>query len=648
MPDWFHGGTASDAVESESAFLQIRYFSMMSRILKLEPTVVNRIAAGEVIERPASVVKELLENGIDALASRIKVEIRKGGKESIRVSDNGRGIHPDDLELAVTSHATSKISTSEELFRVHTLGFRGEALASIAAVGRFRIQSRQKDSLAGSEISVDCGRMEQPKPCGCPPGTMVEIEQLFMATPVRRKFLKADGTEFAHIAEQFLKLALAHPRIHFELIHNGKIVHDFPPVENLTDRVAAIHGREFVEEMIPIEAQSGELRIWGYVADPSHSKANRKGQYLFLNGRWIQDRSLQHALGEAYRGLLMVGRYPVTFLFLEVPAAMVDCNVHPTKIEVRFRDPQQVYRLVLSTLRKAFLASDLHAQLQLGGTQTPAGLQPTVNPAAQAELQRELVDWANNELTISIANDNARGFTPPSFAVASAGAEADPEDHSFRFDSANDSSSQMSHDGRSPTSAPPTDLALKVMQVHDCYLVVETENGLTVIDQHALHERVMFQQMRKKMESGRLESQKLLIPETVDFSPEEKAKLLENTELLKQLGFEISDFGGATVAITSHPSLLRKTDLAEIIRDLAETFFEGGQKPAQHDILEELLQMMSCKAAVKAGQRLSIEEMESLLAQRNLVDHSHHCPHGRPTALHLSRMELDRKFGRLG
>lgn len=620
----------------------------MSRIRKLESTVVNRIAAGEVIERPASVVKELLENSIDALASRIKVEIRKGGKELIRVSDNGRGIHPDDLELAVTSHATSKISSSEELFRVHTLGFRGEALASIASVGRFRIQSRQSDSLAGVEIVVDCGRMEESKPCGCPPGTIIEIEQLFLTTPVRRKFLKADGTEFGHIAEQFLKLAIAHPQTHFELIHNGKIVHDFPPADDLTDRLALVHGRDFIEDLIPIEAQSGEMRIWGYVADPSHHKSNRKGQYLYLNGRWIQDRSLQHALGEAYRGLLMVGRYPVTFLFLEIPPAMVDCNVHPTKIEVRFRDSQQVYRLVLSTLRKAFLESDLHARLQLGGHRTPAGLQPTVNPAAQHQLQRELVDWANNELTISIAHDNAKRLNPPSFEADPVREHDDAEETSFRFDSAIDFSSQDSSEWRGESQSPSTDLALKVMQVHDCYLVVETENGLTVIDQHALHERVMFEQMRKKMESGRLETQKLLIPETIDFSPEEKAKLLENSDLLKQLGFEIEDFGGPTVAVTSHPSLLGKIDLAQLIRDLVETFFDAGQKPSQHDILEELLQMMSCKAAIKAGQRLSVEEMETLLAQRHLVDHSHHCPHGRPTALHLSRIELDRKFGRLG
>ena len=369
-----------------------------SRIQKLSASVVNKIAAGEVIERPASAVKELLENSVDALATRIEVDVAQGGAELIRICDDGEGIHPEDLELAVTSHATSKIADADDLFRVHTLGFRGEALASIAEVSRFRIRSRPRDEPQGTELDVECGIVKEPRPCGCPPGTTIEIRQLFLNTPVRRKFLKSPQTEFAHIVEQFTRIALAHPRLHLVLRHNDRLVHELPATGQLIDRLELFLGSELARSLIPVESEHDGVRLWGYVAHPSQSKATRKGQYLFLNGRWITDRSLQHALSEAYRGLLMVGRYPIAFLFLEMPSDLVDVNVHPTKSEVRFQDSQRLYRQLLSTLRTRFLGMDLDSVLSVGAR--GPGVQPTPQPDAAETLraQQELAAWAKDQL----------------------------------------------------------------------------------------------------------------------------------------------------------------------------------------------------------------------------------------------------------
>src|SRR5436190_8524188 len=402
--------------------------SDMPRIAQLSPHVVNKIAAGEVIERPASVVKELLENSVDSLATRIEVEIGSGGMELVRVVDDGEGIHPEDLTLAVASHATSKLREADDLFRVQTLGFRGEALASIAEVSRFKIRSRRHDLPTGVELEVDSGVHGPVRECGCPAGTTIEVRDLFASTPVRRKFLKQPSTEFGHISEQFTKIALAHPRLHLVLRHNDRVVYELPAAEKLLDRIGLFFGADLAEHLIWVKSEFEKVRLWGYVGHPSQSKATRKGQYLFLNGRWITDRSLGHALAEAYRGLLMVGRNPVTFLFLEMPADMVDVNLHPTKAEVRFRESQKLYRQLLSTIRTKFLRMNLNSELQVRPAQPayqpgqmlqgqfgqqrmmtpvlqPPMLQPIaprvdpvrVDPERQRELQNDLVSWVKEQ-----------------------------------------------------------------------------------------------------------------------------------------------------------------------------------------------------------------------------------------------------------
>ncbi len=346
----------------------------MGVIRQLSSAVINQIAAGEVVERPASVVKELLENAIDAQATRIDLSVERGGKDLVRVADNGQGMAPDDLVLAFEPHATSKLADAEDLFRIRTLGFRGEALAAIAEVAKLRCQTRQAGAAEGSELLIEGGVFGPVKNCGCPPGTVMEVRNLFYNTPVRRTFLKSDMTESGHVADMFSRIALAHPEIHMTYRSGNKVVYDLPPAPGTRERIATFFGRELAESLLWVEGQLDDIQLWGYVGHPSQSRSTAKGQFLFIAGRYVRDRSLAHALNEAYRGLLMVGRMPVAFLHLEIPPEEVDVNVHPTKIEVRFRDSHRVYSHLLSTLRQTFLKSDLHSRLQ--AAQEPATAEP--------------------------------------------------------------------------------------------------------------------------------------------------------------------------------------------------------------------------------------------------------------------------------
>ncbi|MCU0979112.1 MAG: DNA mismatch repair endonuclease MutL, partial [Pirellulaceae bacterium] len=370
----------------------------MADIRLLSPSVINKIAAGEVIERPASVVKELMENSVDAGARRIDVAVEKGGTELVRVADDGGGIKADQLLLAVASHATSKIAGADDLFDVRTLGFRGEALASIAEISQFLIRSRPRAEEAGAQLEVRGGQAGSIVPCGCPVGSVIEVRQLFFNTPVRRKFLRATQTEMGHVTEAFIRIALVHPQIHFTLQHNDRPVYDLPAVDSWRERILTFFGGEIGQALIPVASDDGKVRLTGYVADPNYSRANNRMQYLFLNGRHIRDRSLQHALGEAYRGLLLSGRSPIAFIRLEMPADLVDVNVHPTKLEVRFQDGGRIYSQLLSALRQKFLSTDLTARVK------PAPLPADTDPAGALDQTRaaqhrdELVQWAQGQL----------------------------------------------------------------------------------------------------------------------------------------------------------------------------------------------------------------------------------------------------------
>jgi len=650
----------------------------MPTIQLLSPSVVNKIAAGEVIERPASVVKELLENAVDAGAARIDVVLEKGGSEFIGVVDNGCGIAAEELPLAVASHATSKIRSADDLFSVTTLGFRGEALASIAEVSRLLVRSRTAEAESGAELEVVGGSLQAITPVGCPVGTVVEVRNLFFNTPVRQRFLRSPQTEMGHAIEALTRIALAYPRVHFTLSHNGRLVHDLPPTPDLRTRIAAFFGEELADDLIEIESESGGVHLSGFVANPMHSRATSRMQYVFLNGRAIRDRSLQHALTEAYRGLLLTGRQPICFLRLEMPAAMVDVNVHPTKQEVRFQDSGKLYSQVLGTLRTRFLTTDLTAR----GNSSDSGLSsPVDEQQVTASAVSELVSWAKEELgkqmiqtdPALVKHETASMMIEPRAdsplakiasrgqldTVQCAAEVADEPLRLHRFDvpefrsfDANlppirSSTGVVSHERFNTDQDRTARLPQKALQIHNRYLVVENEAGIEVIDQHALHERILYEQIREKMLAGAMESQRLLVPEPVDLTSIEATTLLERAELLGRLGIEIQPFGGETVLVSGYPAMLANISPGELLRELVEKLLASGRQPDARDLLDELLRMIACKAAVKYGDRLTPEEVDALLAQRYLVQNQHHCPHGRPTALVFTREELDRQFKRI-
>ena len=651
----------------------------MPRIIPLPPHVVNKIAAGEVVERPASVVKELMENAIDAEARRIDVALEQGGVELVRVVDDGCGLAPDELLLAVTSHATSKIRSDEDLMAVGTLGFRGEALASIASVSRMILRSRQSESTAGAELEIVGGTHREVAPCGCPVGTLIEVRQLFFNTPVRRKFLRTTQTEMASASEAFTRLALGYPQVHFTLSHNGRVQYDLPPVTDWRERIAGLFDRELADNLIDVDSTEGAMRVSGFVANPQHSRPNNRMQYLLLNGRAIRDRSLQHALGEGYRGLLMTGRHPIGFLRLTLPPELVDVNVHPTKMEVRFQDSGRLYSQLLGAIRARFLSSNLTARMQ--GAAPPADDAGAVSGGAAARtfaLRQQVVDWATAELARRAPVAGTALLEPP-VGVQTLACDA-------RGDDSLKAGLQQPTDARQPLSihrldpaemglpsrppavcgaaSPATAPAIPVpqlsdavalapradgplaMQILDSYLVAETDEGMVVIDQHALHERILYEQSRAKVTSGAIERQNLLVPEPVDLAPAEAAAVLEAAELLSGLGITVSSFGGGTVLLGSYPAMLAHFRPAELLQALAALLLTSGREPKREDVLDSLMHMIACKAAVKAGDRLSLEEIAALLTQRELAQDAHHCPHGRPTALVFTREELDRQFKR--
>ncbi len=617
----------------------------MGRIHRLPPSVINKIAAGEVIERPASVVKELIENAIDAQARRIDVSIEQGGQELIRVSDDGCGIEAEDLPLAVASHATSKLEQAEDLFRVGTLGFRGEALASIAAVSRMKITSRTLDAEAGAVLEVEAGQASPVVPCGAPVGTAVEVRHLFFNTPARRKFLRSTQTELGHIVDVFLRTALPYPEIHCTLRHDGRPIYELPPVERWRDRILTAFGPELAEHLLWVEFTEGPVRISGYVADPNFNRPNNRWQYLFLNGRYIRDRSLQHALQEAYRGLLMQGRYAVAFLQLSLPPEMVDVNVHPTKLEVRFQDSGRLYSQLLAAVRNRFLSADLTVRIHEGGAvsdQQRAAAR--VGNGAIPPLPGDRVlghksalgpePWSTFEVSQPIPV-RPPPTMPETLAVnPAAGSTSGQPPEALAAEARR--SLELAHQGSS----------LHGIQILNRYLVAETQEGMLVIDQHALHERILFEQFRQRVEQGTLEVQALLVPEPVTLGPADTALVLEHAALFEQVGLAVEPFGADSVLIRTYPALLKRCSPGDALRETLEALRAGG-RIRRVELLERVLQTMACRAAVKAGDPLTAEEIAFLLEHRQLCQDAHHCPHGRPTALVFTRAELDRRFKRI-
>ncbi|HEX8522203.1 MAG TPA: DNA mismatch repair endonuclease MutL [Tepidisphaeraceae bacterium] len=633
------------------------------RIQQLPPSLVNRIAAGEVIERPASVVKELVENSIDAGATSIVIEVEDGGRELIRIIDDGRGIAAEDLPLAFASHATSKLSSDEDLFNIHTMGFRGEALASVGSVSHARILTRTGDSDHAYEVQNHGGAISTPQAAAGNAGTTIEVRNLFFNVPARRKFLKGTQTEYGHIAEMVLRLALPHPNVSFKLRHNNRTTLDLPAT-TAEERILQAWPDDFREQRLPIETRDAELRLRGIIGLPELARPTAKHQYLYLNGRHIRDRFIQHALREAYRGLTEPGRHPAAVLLIEIPPQDVDVNVHPTKSEVRFRDGGRIHGLVLSSIREKLLGSDLTPSaipMRAGDEDQPRpdlreklasffraippeALQsaPTASPAEQWSLH---TPPTQQRIPISETSQHG-GATPASPSSAppanAMGGRSDPADAI--------ADPQLERSDSSPPAGRPdlAPLPKSALQLHNSYLVTQSEDGLIIIDQHALHERIMYEDLLARLSRGTLESQRLLIPETLPGSSSQIALLDHIQPLLARLGIEVSSFGPGTLAVHAFPSFLEKLGPAQFVADLLERGEQELLDLTEEELLHEILDMMACKAAIKAGDPLTPQEIEALLARKELVERSSNCPHGRPTTLRLTLRDLEKQFKRTG
>ncbi len=669
--------------------------SALTTIRTLSPSMINKIAAGEVIERPASVIKELVENSIDAGSTRIDVAVEEGGANLIRVVDNGSGIAADQLVLAISPHATSKISDADDLFQIRSFGFRGEALASIAEISQMSIKSRPAGSNEGAEIKSNGGQRGIVTSCGIPQGSQIEVRNLFFNTPVRRKYMKSTTTEFGHVAEAFVRLVLPQPGIHFTLNHNGRVVHDLPPEKDLSVRIRQIFGEDVTKNMIYVESRPGNpVHVRGHVSHPNQSRNNNRMQYFFLNQRFIRDRALQHALTEAYRGLLTVGRFPLAFLQIEMSPDLFDVNVHPTKMEVRFLDSNRVYSGFLGAIREKFLSTDLNGKFDGWETKKTFPSPDPIDPrSAMADAgvrsgakdridfdsqptKKAETDWEREIKTQQTPIDTferparSSGLALHSFSdssqknAASKNTEQKNTAQNSAFPSEHHASSyppraaapfprqktqENTHAISPPALADRVALLPSgkiVVQMHESYLILETETGMAIVDQHALHERVLYERLKERMNEGALESQRLLVPIPVDLSPNERACVLENLDFFKTLGLGVEPFGGDTVLISGFPAILSKTPPPEILMSLIEPLLESGKKMDRAELLDELLHSMACKAAVKAGDRINAASMAALMEQAEQEANSHHCPHGRPSMLVFTRDELDKMFKR--
>ena len=616
-------------------------------IRKLSPLLVNQIAAGEVIERPASVLKELVENAIDAGATRITVELEQGGVERIRVSDDGHGIAPEQMTLALTPHATSKIQHAEDLDRIGTMGFRGEALASIASVARVSIRSRALGQGEGRQIEAEGERIGEPRPVGCPVGTTIEVRNLFFNTPARRKFLRTSTTEQTRCVEWLRDLAMANPAIGVRCIGDDKVKLDLPLGQSPRERVLSVIGTELRDQLLEVSVDryddSRGILVWGLVGLPSIARANSKAQHVFLNGRTIRDRTVQHAVREAYRGLIEPGRHPTAVLMIEMSPTAVDVNVHPAKLEVRFRDQSMVHRAIYHGVRDALQRADVTPTLaqRLPGF-LGAGIAPQPAQEIDPAQRQRTIEQQTDELVEFIKRAPERGSDDSSVRDtirAVLGRDAPPPPPA--------SMDPARHD--EPASLPRVQRAQRVLQVHSSYLLAQDERGVLIIDQHALHERVMFNKLLERVTgNGSLEQQALLMPLVLD-APSSVVDVFDELQpLLERIGVQAAPMGPQSVGVHAVPSFLlsRNIEPGAFMSELFERIDEDGFVPDSEEALHEVLDMMACKAAIKAGDTLSDEELGAIMGLRDEHERTGSCPHGRPTTVRLTIEQLEKLFDR--
>jgi DNA mismatch repair protein MutL len=602
--------------------------AVKNQIQMLPDHVINKIAAGEVIERPASVMKELMENAIDAGATQVDVEVVRGGMQLIAISDNGSGMDRDNALLAIERHATSKIRTAEEVEAVATLGFRGEALSSISSVSRFTLITRPKEDVSGTEIRIAGGKLQDVTDAGCPPGTRFEIRNLFFNVPARRKFLRAESTELAQIRQLFSVYALAHPDVGLSLNSDGRELYNLPSGGSLADRIAELYNPSFFSHLRELEFELDGVKVSGFAGLPQTGKKDRSDQYIFINGRPASAPVIFHAINEAYHSVLTRGRHPSAFLFIETEPDAVDVNVHPAKKEVRFRRPTAVRDAVIAAIEKALV---LNAPVEEKREPTFKFDAPRVAPPPRIEKQHEL-----NIETPEVSRRDIPVATPASAPVEeSAGVESGEQDSS-------ESATQSQ-----PQRSCPWAWCRVLGQAGGTYAVLETEDGVVLMDPQAAHERVLFEKFISDVTSGSPSQQGLLAPETIELMPADAEALRRQIPALEEMGFGISDFGQDTFLVDALPIHLQDGSPLIVLSDIAKALDKGGAASrATREALRETVAQAACRAAVKAGDSLSTEELEKLVADLAKTEMPYTSPHGRPTLIFQSFTELNRKFGR--
>ena len=605
-------------------------------IQPLPDLLISQIAAGEVVERPASALKELLENSLDAGATEITVQLCQGGVKLVRVADNGAGISGEDLPLALARHATSKIKSLEDLQNVASLGFRGEALASIASVSRLILASRSARDKHAWRIEAEAGRPTLPEPAALAQGTAVEMRDLYFNTPARRKFLKTEATEFAHCESVFKRIALSRPDVGFTLQHNS-MVRSYLRAADARLRTAAVLGDEFSQASVFIDDQAADLRLWGLAALPAYNRSSRNAQYFFVNGRFVRDKLIAHALREAYRDVLHLDRHPAFVLFLEMNAGGVDVNVHPSKTEVRFRDPRALHQFIFHAIDKALAAPQLSSGIAAPST----GKLPESSREAAGKAPDMLPAYSRQDaIPLASALPQTKAAQPQAFYQVLFGSGNSARRTEFnRQSTATEPEAAL----REP-EIPPLGFALA--QLLGVYILSQNERGLLIVDMHAAHERILYEKLKSALDNHTLSMQPLLIPATFRADSQDIATAEENSAVLHEIGFEISPFSPVMLAVRAVPSALKDADVVTLARDVLNEIREFGGSHVLTGRRNELLATMACHGAVRANRTLTIPEMNALLREMEITERSGQCNHGRPTWFEISRADLDKMFMR--
>lgn len=605
----------------------------MTVIRPLPPELINQIAAGEVIERPSSVVKELVENSLDAGAMRIEVEIEAGGTRLIRVRDDGDGIHADELPLAVASHATSKIGSFDDLEHVASMGFRGEALASVSSVARFALTSRVRGQDAAFRIEVDGGRLQAARPAQHPQGTSVEVRDLFYNVPARKKFMRAERTEFAHIDDLLKSLALARSAVEFRLSHNGKPVRIWKSARDeqaQLQRVAEVLGEGFPAQSLRIDHAAAGLRLSGWVGLPTASRAQADAQYFYVNGRLVRDRIVAHAVRQAYADVLFHGRYAAFVLYLELDPAGVDVNVHPAKHEVRFREQRLVHDFLFRTLHEVL-------------AQTRAGQVASSTQAEDGHLRLATAS-VSSPSTMPVAASSAWLGHAGQSRLALGVRDTPLADYAALLGESPRAAAAMPMPAADDAESPP--LGYAIAQLKSIYVLAENAQGLVLVDMHAAHERITYEKLKSGRACSNLRSQLLLVPLSIAVSAKEAAAAEEHAEALAEWGLELSRSGPSTIVVRRIPALLEGADVAQLSRDVLSELAQHGSSRRLQELENELLSTMACHGSVRAGRRLTLPEMNALLREMEATERSGQCNHGRPTWIQLGLAELDKLFMR--